>query len=219
MFIQHIFGTPLLVGTSTDTDIRTKICNLAYDFRKTANDASLVSDKWNTGGKSSNPDDFDKFGITSFTSGSLTDRPEWQEVCGFIYNFAEEMVRSVNNNADQMILLNMWTTIYPPGAFVPEHIHSNSLLSGVFYAKAAPDCGDTVFGDPAYVAKTMSIYKMRQFPTVDTQYAVPAEEGKMVIFPAWLPHQSKPNLSGEDRIIVSFNIGLQEYDNTQRPNT
>ena len=28
----------------------------------------------------------------------------------------------------------------------------------------------------------------------------------MVLFPGWLPHNSRANKSGEDRIIVSFNL-------------
>ena len=34
------------------------------------------------------------------------------------------------------------------------------------------------------------------------------EEGKLIIFPGWLLHGVKQNLSDEDRIVISGNIKL-----------
>jgi len=104
----------------------------------------------------------------------------------------------------------MWTTIYPPGAFVPEHVHSNALLSGVFYARAPESCGNLVFKDPSYVAKTMFLRKVGDFPSVATMHVIDVKTGSMVLFPAWLPHQTEANESKEDRIIVSFNLNMVE---------
>ncbi|HEX2880857.1 MAG TPA: TIGR02466 family protein [Polyangiaceae bacterium] len=207
-FLRTIFPTPILAGGSEDVEIRQKICDLAYEFRKTARDASLVSEQWNKGTKSSNPEDFQKKGITSFNSGSLLDKPEWKEVVQFIYSFANTMIQSVNDAPTKPAFINMWTTIYPPGAFVPEHVHSNALLSGVFYAKTPPNCGNIVFKDPASVAKTMFIRKVREFPYVDTRHVYEVKAGSMVIFPAWLPHFTEANESDDDRVIVSFNLNM-----------
>ena len=35
------------------------------------------------------------------------------------------------------------------------------------------------------------------------------EEGELLIFPAYLPHQVLPNESDEDRIVISFNLWIQ----------
>ena len=32
--------------------------------------------------------------------------------------------------------------------------------------------------------------------------------GRLLLFPAWLPHGVEPNLSDADRVVISFNIGL-----------
>jgi hypothetical protein len=216
MFLQHIFATPILLGESDNVSIRENIIKLAYEFKATASNASLVSEQWNHRGKSSDQSDFDTYGVTSFTSPlssgqcSLTGEPEWAPVCEFILDFARTMVSTVHDKPEDIFLLNMWTTIYPPGAYVPEHIHSNSLLSGVFYAKAEPNCGNLVFHDPSYIAKSMYLYKHNTFPTVDTKYTQQVKTGAMILFPSWLPHKTEVNNSGEDRIIISFNIGMKD---------
>jgi len=207
-FLRTIFPTPILAGVSDNKGIRQKICDLAYEFKSKARDASLVSDQWLRGTKSSNQEDFERKGVTSFNSGSLTNEPKWSEVTDFIYSFANTMIQSVNDAATEPVLIEMWTTIYPAGAFVPEHVHSNALLSGVFYAKAPERCGSIVFRDPSSVAKMMFIRKMKEFPTVNTLQTHDIRDGAMVIFPAWLPHFTEVNESGEDRIIVSFNINM-----------
>lgn len=210
-FLRTIFPTPILVGASDDAGICEKICTLAYDFKNSAKDALLVSDQWTRATRSSSQEEFGKKGVTSFSSGSLLKNPDWAEIVASIYALASRMIQSVNNNpAAKPSFINMWTTIYPTGAYVPEHVHSNALLSGVFYAKAPPGCGNLVFKDPAYVAKTMFMRKAGEFPTVNTMHVIDVKTGTMVLFPAWLPHQTEPNESSEDRIIVSFNLNMVE---------
>jgi uncharacterized protein (TIGR02466 family) len=210
-FLQSIFPTPLLVGASDNAVICQKACALAYTFRSNAKDALLVSDQWTRGTRSSSQEEFGHKGVTSFSSASLLKDPAWGEVASFIYALASTMIQSVNNNpAAKPSLLNMWTTIYPRGAFVPEHVHSNALLSGVFYAHAPEGCGNLVFKDPAYVAKTMFLRTVGEFPSVGTRHVIEVKTGTMVIFPAWLPHQTEPNESKEDRIIISFNLNMVE---------
>jgi uncharacterized protein (TIGR02466 family) len=207
-FLRTIFPTPILVGATDNAEICKKICELAYSFKSKAQDASLVSDQWTRGTRSSKQEDFEKKGVTSFSSGSLTEKPEWREVVSFIHSFASAMIESVNDAPTRPAFMNMWTTIYPPGAFVPEHVHSNALLSGVFYAQAPEKCGNLVFRDPASVAKIMFMRKMGEFPSVDTLHVQPVKTGSMVIFPAWLPHSTEVNESDQDRIIISFNLNM-----------
>lgn len=211
-FLKLIFPTPILIGKSDTPEICELICDLAYEFKDKAENAHMVSDYWDFGMKSSNQNDFEKYGVTSFNSSvDLFNLPEWKEVTEFIYNMICHMIKDVNDKNFEVRLINMWTTIYPDNTFVPEHIHSNSYLSGVFYAKAKPHCGGLSLHDPSWVAKTMFMRTNQpEFPNVQTKWLEEAEEGKMILFPSWLPHRSLPNLSGEDRIIVSFNIDFVE---------
>jgi uncharacterized protein (TIGR02466 family) len=197
------------MGYSDTESIRSEITSLAYELRAGLSQGNLVSESWDNSISSSDPRDFEKEGVTSFNSTeSLHLLPEWNNVTAFVKDFAGVMAKSMDDTLSYD-LLNMWTTIYPPGAFVPEHVHSHSTLSGVFYAKAEANCGETVFGDPAWVAKTMSGPSMKgKYPEVSTKYRVTPEPGLMLLFPAWLPHRSLINQSQDDRIIISFNMKL-----------
>jgi len=211
-FLKPIFQTPLLIGKADCSEVCNEVISLAYGLRDSLDTASLVSDEWDRGTKSSDKSDFLKHGVTSFNStDDLITNRAWDNVTHFIHEFAGTMIASVSDGSVKHGLINMWTTIYPTGCFVPEHMHSNSLLSGVFYAKAPEDCGDIVFSDPSWVAKTMCLHKSHPvFPGVSTKQAEKPEDGLMILFPSWLPHKTLPNNSTEDRIIVSFNIGFDD---------
>jgi len=203
MFLKNIFETPILKGSSSNQAMALEIVTRAYQLRAELTQGRLVSDHWDLDSRSSDPQDFATHGVTSFNSTeSLNLLPEWNTVTAFIEDFAVTMLKSIG--ADDAKISNMWTTIYPQGAFVPEHVHSNSLFSGVFYAKAEPLCGEIVFHDPAWIAKTMHLKD--GYDSHKTKYKITPETGMMLIFPGWLPHRTLPNRSGEDRIMISFNL-------------
>ena len=82
------------------------------------------------------------------------------------------------------------------------HCHQNAALSGVFYIDTHEEGGDITFQDPAWLAKIM--YAGRDQP--QTRYTVSPTDGLLLVFPSWLPHQSTPNLSDKNRLIISFNL-------------
>lgn len=203
-FLTQIFAVPLLSGNSDNIQIREKACALAYEFKDSKESAGLVSHEWDKHTITDDVDKFDKYGVTSFYFKNLVKEPQWKEIHEFILSFAKVMIGTVYSG--DISIGNMWTTIYPQKAYVPMHIHDNGILSGVYYAKANKDCGDIVFEDPAYIAKIMRNRGPSTFPRPNTRYTYPVKAGDMIIFPSWLPHQTYPNNSGEDRIIISFNI-------------
>jgi len=207
--LNNIFSTPLYVGSDDDIEFREKVCNLLYDWRESViqesdNSTGLMSYHWDLKTESNQVKDFDKFGITTFNSGNLTSDPKWHFVGQHIINAAYKLFnKDCNLNID---ITNLWATIYPNKSYVPEHIHNNSLYSGVFYVNTSANCGNIVFKDPSYIAKSMSSMMNNSFPSVDTVYTQEVSDGLMVLFPSWLPHSTQPNDSEEDRIIISFNL-------------
>ena len=208
-FIVPIFQTPLLVGNSDNKEIRNKMISLVEKFKNNAKNARLVSEDWNHNKRSSNKEDFLKSGITTFESNNdLLNDSEWNDAVAFLQEFSSAMINTmINSTTDNTdyAMTNMWATLYPKGTFVPQHTHSNSMLSGVFYIKTSDNCGRIVFQDPAWVAKTMQTRK-NHWPQTQTKFAIAPEDGMMILFPSWLPHSTEINNSDDDRIIVSFNI-------------
>jgi uncharacterized protein (TIGR02466 family) len=216
---KDIFAIPLLVGRANDLSICKQIETLAQKYRQEAKDARLVSARWMEEARTSNPEEINKSGVTTYRTKSLIEDPEWADIAAFMYGFANEMINSVNpdKDVDKMLISDMWTTIYPKGAYIPEHTHANSLLSAVFYAKAEPNCGDIEFRDPAFVCKTIIMRELGKFPAFNTRYIEQVEPGKMIIFPSWLPHFTYPNESDSDRIIISFNMGFGDASEYKEP--
>lgn len=205
-FRRDLFPIPIWMANSDNVDIRKKSEALAYKFKEQAGVAGLVSESWEKQIRSDDVALHETEGVTSFHTDNLVHNHDWTDVANFIVQMAGTLM-SDTYTISGMTIGNMWTTIYPPGAFVPQHVHNNVMVSGVYYVKAEPDCGELVFTDPSWVAKTMNAPDdAAPFPGPGTKVVLPVRSGDMVLFPAWLPHNSRANKSGEDRIIVSFNL-------------
>ncbi len=224
-FRREIFATPIFTANCGNDEISKLATKLAYKFRDTSDDEEgMVSDQWNVKGKSKDRKEWDKHGVTSFYSRNLKREKEWNPISSELIKISRQLIREeayqeglfgnkklpYEEFANTLFISNMWTTIYPEGAYVPMHIHSNFRWSGVFYAKAKEDCGAITFQDPAWVSKTMTQGVTPRLNPYYTSFSLKVSEGDLIIFPAWLPHRSLENKSGEDRIIVSFNMNFGE---------
>ena len=107
----------------------------------------------------------------------------------------------------------MWTNINPPHASNRQHTHPHALWSGVYYVQTPPNCGLLYFTDPRPQTQVLTPYYdlKRRSPTTWMEVHYQPIEGRIIVFPAWLPHAVQPNLTEEegdaaDRISISFNF-------------
>ena len=208
-----IFPTPLWVGNFYNKDMIEDINKLSYEFRENTTEAALLSDSWNHNEMSSSMEDFKRKGVTSFASADLVNLWQWRTITNCLHTCCKELLNDEWDIPEDgqyvaagMRLSRLWTTIYSKDCFVPEHIHSNSLLSGIYYTKTPENCGDVVFRDPSWVAKSVCNPNGSQFPSGGTNQNFTPNEGDLLLFPSWLPHFSEPNKNEEDRIMVAFNL-------------
>ena len=211
-FRRDLFQVPLWVGSVEDDDLIESAKTLAYKFRDRPGEKGLVSDSWNRGEKSTERERQDKQGVTSFYSENLVANKEWDENLTKIVTYAGGLLSDTHelDLLKGMRVGNAWVTIYPQEAYVPQHIHAGFWVSGVYYVKAEESCGEIIFQDPAWLAKSMTISSNDLvplgFPAPPTGYQYAPKTGDLLLFPSWLPHNTNPNLSEEDRIICSFNL-------------
>jgi uncharacterized protein (TIGR02466 family) len=101
---------------------------------------------------------------------------------------------------------NYWVNFNKPGMFNKPHLHPNSVFTGVYYAKAEKNCGNIVIHNSADKEFTLQSYtsKPTAFNMSNPHYEPSA--GLVIIFPSWLQHSVETNLSGTDRISVSFHF-------------
>jgi len=105
-------------------------------------------------------------------------------------------------------IVAMWAIINKKNSFNIMHNHQNCYLSAAYYVKKPERSGDISFFDPVepktyrYPEKEKGTFHSNQVVTLRP------EEGNLLIFPSYLYHSVEPNLSDEDRIVISFNIDL-----------
>ena len=108
------------------------------------------------------------------------------------------------------ILQNMWINISPKGAYNIPHVHPNSFLSGVFYIKTPKDCGRIWFIHPSDCVEydwKKEYWEKFDEGNAPIQYMT-VQPKRLYLFPSWLKHGVEQNKSEEDRISVSFNVGI-----------
>lgn len=114
-------------------------------------------------------------------------------------------------------LNNCWAMANVRYATAKAHHHPNSVLSGVYYVRVPAGGGNIFFFDPRPGAQ-MLVPPYTQTNALNVgQVTLPATEGSMLIFPSWLWHGVEPNLGTEDRLCLSFNIGIAQHPKQPRP--
>ena len=105
-------------------------------------------------------------------------------------------------------ITSMWSIINKKDASNARHIHSNNYLSSAYYVRAPKNCGSIVFHDPRSVT-TFRYPKIAKPNNLNTNvFSVEPKEGLLVLFPSYLYHSVDLNRSGEERIVISFNINI-----------
>lgn len=119
-----------------------------------------------------------------------------------------ESIKDMNWNMDKQLvkIQSMWAIINEKGAFNERHHHGNSTLSCAYYVRAPQDCGQILFYDPRPAPVFFHPYSENSNTLNASVNSITPNEGTLVIFPSYLEHSVNPNLSEDERIVISFNI-------------
>lgn len=120
----------------------------------------------------------------------------FRELCSTIERGANSVLESKNVKPDK--ITSMWANVNHKYSSNAAHVHEG-ILSGVFYLKVPKNSGKLVFINPAIRSDARMLR--------ESNYGVTPEPLAMILFPSWLEHYVEQNLSDEDRISISFNIG------------
>ena len=103
---------------------------------------------------------------------------------------------------------SMWAIINRGGAANAKHHHGNSDISAAYYVRAPKNCGNIVFHDPR-PAPVFSHPRANNPNSLNAMInSITPVEGGLVLFPSYLEHSVDPNSSGDERMVISFNISL-----------
>jgi hypothetical protein len=87
-----------------------------------------------------------------------------------------------------------------------EHIHGDSILSGVFYLKCPTRNSFLAFIRDTYIDYHLKETDLKSYTNLtNTIYNIIPEENYLYFFPSWVKHRVEPNDSEIERISISFN--------------
>lgn len=199
--VINAFSLPILEAELENTEemnkaLHSKVIELFSDM----DDKRLLSHEWNN---FTLTDIANSAGYSSFNHSNLTEDIKFnfffQRITVLIDDFFEQLSYTGSWKFE-----NAWANVYPTGSYVPHHNHSKSHWSGVYYVSAPDACGDLIFCDPKE-------YSLSNEPEGfifrgNTRMNIKPTPGKIVLFPGYLKHETMPNQSEENRIVISFNI-------------
>jgi uncharacterized protein (TIGR02466 family) len=106
-------------------------------------------------------------------------------------------------------IANYWININKKNQYNKMHIHSSSILSGVYYAATPPQSGCIIFHnrpETSFILDELVHVGAKVTKFTATTQAFQPKAGAVLIFPGWLQHSVEENRSEEDRISIAFNL-------------
>jgi uncharacterized protein (TIGR02466 family) len=153
-------------------------------------------------------------GTGSYTKNqNLLNLPELlyvkEEIDRHVGCYAHEILKV--KSSQEFYLTTSWAVKHTTGNYANPHIHTNSLISGVFYLDDDKDFGKINFGRTHDNIFTSAISPdFDEFnPLNSTEYAVSPSSGMILLFPSITNHSVSPNMSDKTRYSVSFNYFIK----------
>lgn len=138
------------------------------------------------------------------SSSSDRDAPHfWKEsqpVLKWAWEKVEWVWRYWNYQSSGMTVAASWVNLHKNQGWTDEHTHGMVPLVLVIYLNQPKDGGNLLIFDPMFHHWSGGLLTELPYKEVEVQ------TGDIVIFPGWVLHKTQPNLSQEDRIVMSVNI-------------
>ena len=130
-----------------------------------------------------------------------------QEKLKNIKNFLGESVNkfttNILNSKQRLIITQCWANRNPKGSRHHEHVHPNSIISGVMYFQINEKLPPIQFSKTNQDGIKLDPIKYNNLTA--ESFMLPCKPGELILFPSSLKHSVPINQSDEDRISMSFN--------------
>ena len=130
-----------------------------------------------------------------------------QEKLKNIKNFLGESVNkfttNVLNSKQRLIITQCWANRNPKGSRHHEHVHPNSIISGVMYFQINEKLPPIQFSKTNQDGIKLDPIKYNNLTA--ESFMLPCKPGELILFPSSLKHSVPINHGDEDRISISFN--------------
>ena len=178
--LLQIFPTPLLI---------TKYEGSLVDELKHINTLEWIEQKANSNFKSKDT--------------YLLEHKQFKNIKNFIYESLNKFTKNISQSDQRLVVTQCWLNKNPKGSKHHEHVHPNSIISGVFYFKQDPKLPPISFSKSIQHAMKLDPKKYNNLNS--ETFLLPCTDGELILFPSNLKHSVPINMGDEPRISMSFN--------------
>jgi len=133
----------------------------------------------------------------------VLDKPELSNIRAFIESKIHKFVTEIFSSKDQLVITQSWINKSGKGESHHEHVHPNSLVSGVWYPVINEQLPPIQFRSKSQRDVSLQCEKFNNFNSAT--FLLPMKAGELIIFPSNLTHSVPANQSETERISLSFN--------------
>jgi uncharacterized protein (TIGR02466 family) len=135
------------------------------------------------------------------------------DAVGCFKKFFKQLNLIIKNIEEKLCLTHklkldsFWFNVNNFGSFNRPHIHTGSVLSGVYYINIPKNSGNIIFKRDGFRENDIrSVKRYNEYNS--SNFKVNPYENLCIIFPSYLEHYVEPNLNKKERISISFNYGF-----------
>ena len=133
----------------------------------------------------------------------LTKHEQLQKIVLFFKECIDDYCNTIVNSDQRLVITQLWGNKNPKGSKHHEHVHPNSIISGVFYLRQDPKLPPIQFSKSNQDSMKLD---PRKYNTYNAEtFLLPCTSGELILFPSNLRHSVPVNMGDEERISLSFN--------------
>ena len=133
----------------------------------------------------------------------VLDRPELSNIRAFIEAKLHEFVTKIYASTDKLVITQSWLNKSKKGESHHEHVHPNSMVSGVWYPQIHEQMPPIQFRSRQQRDVSLQTEQYNTFNSAT--FMLPMKRGELILFPSNLTHSVPTNVGEEERISLSFN--------------
>jgi len=133
----------------------------------------------------------------------VLDRPELSNIRAFIEAKLHEFVTKIYASTDKLVITQSWLNKSKKGESHHEHVHPNSMISGVWYPQIHEQMPPIQFRSRQQRDVSLQTQQYNTFNSAT--FMLPMKRGELILFPSNLTHSVPTNIGEEERISLSFN--------------
>jgi len=133
----------------------------------------------------------------------LLRKEELKNIKNFLGEAVDKFTKNVLQSKQRLVITQCWANRNPKGSKHHEHIHPNSIISGVMYFQINEKLPPIQFAKTNQAGIKLNPEKYNHVNS--ESFMLPCKPGELILFPSSLKHSVPINQGDEDRISISFN--------------